>query len=346
MSGAYSSRPMLSLAPLDDAAAAINLSRWWARDVRRLLARRDGLRGIALVWPEPWPEGQALSIDRLDPLFIEVCRRVRLAIQDDRLMAARGTSRKARIAAEESRGVISDEADPWAPIIDDGETKKTVRLGERDFTYAFLFNLLNGRKTLRPYLAQPGAEETFQPMALVAEAFSRGQSKTDGFRSRIVPIPRGVVQTFFGPLAVAVAETMFEDIKHIEDSLSGSLALVAAEGDFEKRKKINQSQSAQNKLKKTISEPLSAFDRRVDQRFFPALCAHLQAEGRVARTEARRAFIRELCEEAETEFERALPAIPCVRLMRPRAELRGRRALHAGLRKAMAKVGEKEAENA
>jgi CRISPR system Cascade subunit CasA len=337
MNGGSSSRPMLALVPFDDAAAPINPSRWWARDVRRLLERRDGLCGIALVWPEPWPEGRALSLDRLDPLFIEVCRRVRLVAHGDGLTAQRSTSKAARIAAKEARGVISGETDPWASITSDSNGDKTLTLGERDFTYSFLVELLDERKWRRPYLAAPGPKETFRPMALVAEAFSRGNSKTDGFRSRVVPVPKGVAKDFFGPRAVEVAEPMLEDAKAVTDALRGALALVAAQGDFEKRGKEDYARAAPAR---------DAFLRFVDQRFFPALCVQLQAEGLEARTEARRAFIRELSEAAKIEFERALPAIPCARLMRPRAELRGRRALRAGLRKAIGKVGEKEAENA
>lgn len=151
MNGGSSSRPMLTLAPLDDASAPINPSHWWARDVQRLLARRDGVNGIALVWPEPWPEGRSLSLGRLDPLFIEVCRRVRLLAQGDGLTAQRSTSKAARVAAKEARGVISGEADPWAPVANDSGGVKTLTLGERDFTYSVLVELLDERKWRRPY---------------------------------------------------------------------------------------------------------------------------------------------------------------------------------------------------
>lgn len=336
MNGGSSSRPMLALAPLDDVAASISPSRWWARDVERLLGRRSGLRGIVLVWPEPWPEGSALSLDRLDPLFIEVCRRVRLVEKGDGLVALRSTSKAARIAAKEARGVISGESEPWAPVMVEGSSAKTLTLGEQDFTYAMLFKLIYGDWT-RPYLAEPGPDEAFKPMAIVAEAFSRGNSKTDGFRSRVVPVPKRVLRQFFGPKAEEVGALMLADVKAVTDALRGALALVAAQGDYEKRGKENYARAAPAR---------DSFQRFVDQRFFPALWAQLQVEGLKARTEARRVFIRELCEVAEAEFDHALPAIPCARLMRPRAELRGRRALRAGLRKAMEKVGERETQDA
>ena len=47
MNGGSSSRPMLGLAPAEEGDTSIDPSRWWVRDVRRLLAtaREDGVRG-------------------------------------------------------------------------------------------------------------------------------------------------------------------------------------------------------------------------------------------------------------------------------------------------------------
>ena len=58
-------------------------------------------------------------------------------------------------------------------------------------------------------------------------------------------------------------------------------------------------------------------------------------------TPIRRAFLERLARIAREEFARALPAIPCASLMRPRAEARGRQVLEYGLARAMP---EKQAE--
>ena len=39
-------------------------------------------------------------------------------------------------------------------------------------------------------------------MVLVAEAFARGNSKTDGFKSRVIPVPKAVRKVMFGTEAV------------------------------------------------------------------------------------------------------------------------------------------------
>jgi hypothetical protein len=45
-------------------------------------------------------------------------------------------------------------------------------------------------------------------------------------------------------------------------------------------------------------------------------------------------------------FTRGAPGIPCARIMRPRAEVRGRAALNTGLRKIFDEIGEEEFEDA
>jgi len=333
MNGGSSSRAMLTLAPLDDAAAAINPSRWWARDVLRLLERRDGISGLALLWPEFWPEGRALSLDALDPLFVEICRRVRLTARGGTIAAQRSTSKAARIAAKEANGVVSEAGDPWAPIFVDGKSAKTLTLGERDWTYKLLVQLLHDKDWRRPLLARPAPSEAFEPMAIVAEAFSRGNSKTDGFRSRIVPVPKGMVRDFFGEQAIDLAHALTEDASRVETALRDGLAMVAAEGDFEKRGKAEYARAAPAR---------AAFGRFSDRHFFGALWAQMQARTDDARAQARLDFIRRLAGAAEEEFRRALPAIPCARIMRPRAELRGARAMHWKLRSAIEKIDPEE----
>lgn len=333
MNGGSSSRAMLTLAPLNSANAAIDLSMWWQRDVKRLLEQRHGVSGIALVWLESWPEKQALSLEALDPLFIEVCRRVRLDFPGDGLTARRSASKAARIAAKEARGVVAPGADPWAPILIDGKQVKTLTLSDRDWSYDFLLELLHGKTCRKPYLSVPSAEEEFQPMAIVAEAFARGNSKTDGFRSRIVPVPKGVLRNFFGDKAIDLSKAQIDDIARVENALRNGLALIAAEGDPEKRGKEEYARALPARQQ---------FRGYADQLFFPALWDQMQAQTDGERAQARIAFVRKLAKAAEREFHAARPAIPCARIMRPRAELRGERALRSGLRKAISEIDAEE----
>jgi CRISPR system Cascade subunit CasA len=117
MNGGFASRPALGVLPPGGSGARFR------RDLRILLQRgRDTVLrrvplkahgGIGLVWLQPWDGSDQISFGDLDPLYIEVCRRVRLHDAEGRLHAVAATSKKARIAAGELKG---NTGDPWTPV--------------------------------------------------------------------------------------------------------------------------------------------------------------------------------------------------------------------------------------
>jgi CRISPR system Cascade subunit CasA len=331
MNGGSSSRVMIALAPATGAGRVIDPSAWWQRDVKHLRAGRGGLRGQALLWCRPWPEGQQLDLPTLDPLFIEVCRRVRLTKGGSGLHAERTTSKAARIAAKEAKGMTQD---PWAPV-HLGESK-TLTLGERDWTYGLLNDLFYSGQWQIPPLINERAPEKAESMVLVAEAFARGNSKTDGFKSRVIPVPKAVRKQMFGPVPIELSSGQIADIKRIDASLRDGLALIAAEGD---RDKLGKAEYARTQPAR------AALHRVADALFFPTLWEKLAAGSDVGRHEAHMRFVRRLAQAAREEFTRAAAGIPCARIMRPRAEVRGRAALNTGLRKIFDEIGTKELED-
>ena len=331
MNGGSSSRVMIALAPATGGGQVVDPSAWWRRDVQHLLARRDGLAGDALLWCLPWPEGQQLDLSGLDPLFIEVCRRVRLTEGDGGLRAVRTTSKAARIAAKEAKGMTQD---PWAPV-HLGESK-TLTLSERDWTYGLLTDLFYSGNWSVPELARETPDESASAMVLVAEAFARGNSKTDGFKSRVIPVPKSVRREMFGTEAINLSKGQIETIGKVDKALRDGLALIAAEGDRDKLGKAEYARTATAR---------AALHRVADGLFFPTLWDKLAAGSTDGRHEVHMRFARQLAQAARDEFTRAAPGIPCARIMRPRAEVRGRAALNTGLRKIFDGIGEKEFED-
>jgi CRISPR system Cascade subunit CasA len=334
MNGGSSSRILLGLAPARTGSAEVDPSAWWARDVTQLLSGRAGLSGKALIWLEPWPEGGSLGLEDLDRLFIEVCRRIRLVSQDRRVAALRSTSKAARIAGKDAKG---NTGDPWAPIhIAEG---KSLTLGERDWTHELLVDLLFSREPewRKPPLAQDHANETAVPMLLVAEALSRGNSKTEGFKSRIVPVPNAVLQQMFGEKSVSVADQILKDIAAVDHALRNGLATVAAGGLRDKVAKPHYARSQPAR---------EALRRQADEWFFPELWARMAITADDDFTPLRLAFLERLASAARAEFRAALPGIPCASLMRPRAEVRGRQALERGLFFAMKDLKQQEGADA
>lgn len=325
MNGGSSSRPMLTLAPVGP-TGEIHPSIWWQRDVRRMLdARKDRApEGHALIWILPWPEKKQLLLYELDPLFIEVCRRVRLVEQDGKLNALKSTSKESRIAAKSANG---NTGDPWAPIEFKGQ--KSLTLGENGrWGYRKLHDLLHSGIWKCPELAELGPDESVAPMMLVAMAFARGNSKTGGYHSRNIPVPKMVVPHILGPEAKSYSENLIEEIWQIQEALRYAIEMVAAQGPskIEEKDKLKDVKSKHYDPAKPAEAVL---DRAADNEFYQTIWEMIEADTEEIRLERRSRFICTLIGCARDEFRQTLPAIPCSAILRPRAEARGWTRLEA-----------------
>ena len=329
MNGGSSSRPMLGLAPAREGHLSVDPSAWWGRDVRRLIAAREAGQqdvvgvpgGRSLLWCLDWPEGNQLDLRNLDPWFLEVCRRVRLARTNGAVASQRSTSRSARIDAKALKGMVGD---PWAPV---HKTEgKSLTLGGGDFDYKRLCELMFSGEWAIPLLAQHGGDETGD-MLLVAEALSRGNSKTEGFKSRVVQVPGKVVRFFSTETAASLSKAQLVEITGFDAALRYAIALAAAGGDRDGVKRDHFKRAA----------PASKrFDRTADRLFFPSLWRRVEARALTdpdAEETAKIQFLKDLFEAATAELESALPAIPCPTIQRPRAEARAWRAFRSRVRK-------------
>ena len=318
MNGGSSSRPMLGLAPATEHETTLDPAAWWARDVTRLLVLRaagndTGLGtagGPALLWCLPWPEGEQLDLRTLDPWFIEVCRRIRLS-GSSVISGRRSISKATRIAAKQFNGSVGD---PWAPV---HKTEgKSFTLSGGDFDYRRLCSLLFSGEWNVPALATADTSDP-ENMLLVAEALSRGNAKTEGFKSRVLPIPPRARRMLSSPTAATLSRDQMKEIAKFEKALRTALALVAARGDRDLLNKDHYifARSAQTR-----------FNREVDRLFFPSLWQRVEAAADPAASQhVRAAFLRQLHRAAQNEFNTALPTIPCTSIHRPRAEARARR---------------------
>jgi CRISPR system Cascade subunit CasA len=152
----------------------------------------------------------------------------------------------------------------------------------------------------------------------VAEALSRGNSKTEGFKSRIVPVPGDVGPFMLSETAATLAKIQIEEIAGFDKILRDALALVAARGEKESIKQAHYA---------FASPARSRFDRDADRLFFSSLWRRLVvvslSDDAVA--EAKNTFLCDLLTAAKVAFESGLPATPCPAIHRPRAEARARR---------------------
>lgn len=204
MNGGHGNRPIVELIRSTRPGAR------WRDAVTRLLDHREQVlsepygfneQGLVLVWLEPWDGTTSLELSRLDPFFIEICRRVRLLRLDGAIVAERFTTSTWRIAAQHLKGVVGD---PWLPVDltnGDGTAPSEARaltVNAKGFT----------PDLLRRFIFSDGFRHTVlhKPMPhwdgrvwLSASVLVRGEGTTDGFHSRLVPIPGAVQRRLFGP---------------------------------------------------------------------------------------------------------------------------------------------------
>lgn len=335
MNGGSSSRAMLTLAPLTPGKLmAVRPGAWFLRDLRALLEKRECVlentalpyadNGIGLTWLEPWAEGAQLQLKDLDIWFIEVCRRVRLLNRNGRITAVKGTSRETRIAAKSAKGSIED---PWAPI-HKSENKSLTIGDEGEFDYRTLTKLLFSGEWALPLLAARAPfEGPDTPLAIVAKALARGNSKTGGFRSRIVPLEsQQIVRGWGAPQSQEILRLLAQEqtkaIDCFDKALAYALVLAAASGESER---INRDSY------QLTTSARAALDRFADTIFFEHLWRRFEVEtlDEAARKAEALAFASCLWERTQSIFEQFLPDMPCHSIYRFRAEVRARRALRS-----------------
>lgn len=335
MNGGSSSRPFLGLVPARDDGSP-DVSAWWRRDVERLLRHRSDegpltRGGPALLWCRPWPEGPPLPAQMMDPWAIEVCRRVRLRETAGGLRAERTGSAAARVDAKAFAGVLGDA---WAPVSRDETAPKALTLGEGRFDYRRLVDLLFSGKWIVPLAAKLDDDEDADRVLLLAEALSRGNSKTDGLKSRLMPLPRKVLAggwfTARAEALAGAAAAQMGEIASADAALREAAALYAADGDFDAVGKEERQRAAGARARLDAMADATFFDHLWD-RADPDTEASAQARFRAL-----------LVAVAHAELERAFQAIPCATVFATRAKLRARRRLHNALRNAEFLGGEAE----
>ncbi|GIT97087.1 CRISPR-associated protein Cse1 [Jannaschia pagri] len=328
MNGGSSSRTMLGLAPVGSDGRP-DLSAWWRRDLGLVLRNRNtptvGTRGgPSLLWTLPWPEGRQIDVREMDPLAIEVCRRIRLTETGGTIRAERAASEAARVEAKAFAGVLDD---PWAPISVKDTKPKALTLGEGGrFHYRRMVDLLSGADWKAPLAARLD-DEVAGDMVIVAEALARGNSKTDGLHSRILPMPKTVRRAKDLPARLStVAQAQLAEIKSADGALREAVALYAAGGLYDGVRKPQRQRA---------SEAHARLDALVDGVFFDHLWARVAAmeESPDAQATATRAFRDALVEAVRAELNRAFGTVPCARIHAPRARTRARSKLEGVLHK-------------
>ena len=321
MNGGFASKPGIGVA-----AVGLHGARW-ARDVSALLAQRErtveerGLQaddGLALVWLAPWDGLGSLSFAKLDPFYIEICRRIRLRSVGDAITSIGTGSKAARIAAKELNGLTGDA---WTPI--DVEGGKALTITANGFNYKLVSELMFGGKYQSPVahnLIQPAKGKD---LVFIAQGMTRGQGKTEGYHERRVPISPKVrsllVTNQKAPLARLTTQRI-AIIGEVRKLLWVALAVLFANGE-------SGDSSDGNKTK--ASKFSAPFETAEDGRFFDDLSEEIDAEDPAAQ---RLQWMLGLVARAEAILKIAFDTGPRNGVQKYRAQSAALSRFHGGLR--------------
>lgn len=186
MNGGLGSRPCVGLTPSLRPGASMR------RDMEALLSRPPAMAPTAenaLLWTLPWNGAKDSAIDGIDglhPLYIEICRRVRLIKDvDGKTRCVRAVSRAPRVNAKALKG---DTGDPWTPM--NIKDAKCLTINRDGFTSRRVLAWMTDPAWRLPTLAVPTEAELSSdaPLHLVMRGVARGQGKTEGYHESIVVI--------------------------------------------------------------------------------------------------------------------------------------------------------------
>ena len=328
MNGGLSSRPCLGFAPAGRGPGA-----HLVHDVRRMLAGRGALverhafapdSGLALLWLHPWDGTDAVSLRMLDPYFIEVCRRVRLAAVGGRVVARTAAAKTSRIDSKAAHG---DVGDFWAPVR--AEDGKALSISAASFRYDRLTALLTDVRRA-PALNVNTAESP--RWRLVARGVAGGRGRTAGYHERTnLTFEAKTVEAWLGlgrgrsDALRQIAAAQMAEVREVLLALQFAVAVAKSGG--------------------RPTEELTAADRQrgyawtrrledvADARFFPALESRFLARHDAEAARRRLEFVRGLISTAEDLLAEAVVVGPCSAIHRPRARAQAARAFRGRLRR-------------
>ena len=320
MNGAYGNRPAFSITPSTRPGIHVR------RDIETLIEYREELLNtypthagdIGVVWTKPW-DGQgaeSLSLSDLDPLFIEVCRRIRLCTGlSGTLYTIKSTAKAARIEAKALNGRTGD---PWTPI--NRKEGKSLTLSAAGFTYKRTADyLLSSDWQPSPLLLKMTDYERRTPktMLLVARGMVRGQGKTEGYHERIILFREKVVGVFGRSPRLKelgdIARERIEQIRTIQRILRRAVWTFAVGG---KTDGVGDEQRAR------ANSWADKLDEIVDISFFDALQDEFAEDDMDKRELIRNEWLLSVVNDARSLLRQAQDSLPCPAIQQYRARVR------------------------
>lgn len=181
MNSGTGTRVIMRIKPPGGASAS------FLRDLKALLARGvapSSAERPAILWTLPWSGESSLRLDDLHPLYVEICRRVRLSADRSGNISARTWPSKVTRIENNLKGVTGC---PWTPVDADGE--KMVTPSATGYDLRNSIRHIDRTCTKRPYLCEISEEDPSEGLSYAITALMREQGKTPKILIRRIPIP-------------------------------------------------------------------------------------------------------------------------------------------------------------
>ena len=270
----------------------------------------------------PWDGTDAVSLRLLDPYFIEICRRIRLAADGDRVMARTAPAKTARIDSRAARG---DVGDFWTPV--GAEDGKALSISATSFRYDRLTALLTDFRRA-PALNVNTTDS--QRWRLVARGLAGDRGKTAGYHERTdLTFEAQTVDAWLGrgrsDALRQIANAQMAEVQEVMLALQFGVAVAKSGG---------QPTEALTEADRQRGYACSRrLEEVVDARFFPALEARFLGRDDAVAARHRLEFVRGLISTAEDLLTEALDTSPCSAIRRPLARAQAIRAFRGRLRR-------------
>ena len=322
MPSGYGNRPAFSLTP------STRPGGHFKHDLIALMKHKQAILddypmtdpGITLLWVMPWDgtKAEPKLLTEMAPYYIEICRRIRLKRESDKVVAARANSDERRIV--DAKGLTGD---PWSPVSNNANPRGTppAFLGARKFGYQRVVDGLFSADWKQPLLLTPAASGrgTDGDMQLVARGMVRGEGGTEGYHERNIPLRHRTLQ-IFGRTGGAkqledIARERIEDVGTVQRILSHAIQVFAARGD------ADNITPEQRSLARTW---LTRLDEMVDTTFFDELQMEFEADDSARQGIRRNWLMNDESEDGVINHARALlsyaeDSLPCSSMYRYKA---------------------------
>ncbi|MDH5639279.1 MAG: type I-E CRISPR-associated protein Cse1/CasA [Nitrospinota bacterium] len=190
MNSGSGSRPFVSLIYNSSPGAR------WRRDCAKLIEARPQILkshpykddGHALLWTLEWDLKSSLSLDSLDPFFIEISRAVRIVDANGSILAMGAPTDSVRIEAKEFKGHVGD---PWIPVKtkNTDEVRSALTVSESGFTARLLRDLIFQEGYEQSFMSRPDKGRGGGDCLFHASVLAGGNCKTNGFHEARIMIP-------------------------------------------------------------------------------------------------------------------------------------------------------------